>query len=96
MIDTVISDRPKTFSAEYLAENYRNNISAETNIRQVLTKTKKVLFSNFPFQSHFLGKVFFLLTLSMLYACIRSMFLLPINQQEFATATLEKKILLQI
>jgi hypothetical protein len=38
------SDRPKTFSAEY---------SAETNIRQVLPKTKKVLFSNFQFQSNF-------------------------------------------
>jgi hypothetical protein len=38
------SDRPKTFSAEYLAE---------TNIRLVLPKTKKVLFCNFPLPSHF-------------------------------------------
>jgi hypothetical protein len=35
-----INDRPKTFSAEYLAE---------TNIRQVL---KKVVLSNFSFPSH--------------------------------------------
>jgi hypothetical protein len=37
------SDRPKTFSAEY---------SAETNIRQVLPKTKKVLSSNFSFSKN--------------------------------------------
>jgi hypothetical protein len=38
------SDRPKTLSAKY---------SAETDIRQVLPKTKKVLFRNFLFSRHF-------------------------------------------
>ena len=38
------SDRQETVSAEY---------TTETNIRQVLPKTKKVLFSNFLFLRHF-------------------------------------------
>jgi hypothetical protein len=45
------SDRPKTFSAEYLAE---------TNIRPVMPKTKKVLSSNFSFPNNFFRESKFL------------------------------------
>jgi hypothetical protein len=43
----VVGINPKSFSAEY---------SAETNIWQVLPKTKKSLFSNFLFPNHFLPR----------------------------------------
>jgi hypothetical protein len=57
----------------------------------VLPKTKKVVYSNFPFQSHFFEKVFCCWHCQCCMQCIHTMFLLPINQPEFATATLEKK-----
>jgi hypothetical protein len=66
-----------------------SRIFGQMNIRQVLSKMKKVLKSNFFFQSHFFEKVNFKLTFSMFYACMHCVFLLPINQLELGTVTPE-------
>jgi hypothetical protein len=52
--DTVaVSDRPKTFSAEYSAENYQPNIRPKRVFGKCYRKRKSLVYSNFSFHRQF-------------------------------------------
>jgi hypothetical protein len=83
------SDRPKTFSAEYSAENYRTNIRPKRIFGKCCRKRKESCLVTFYFQEIFSQESKLLVDLVNYYAC---MVLLPLNhahQLQLAAATLE-------
>jgi hypothetical protein len=57
IISIAVSDRPKTFSAEYSAENYRSNIRPKRIFGKCCRKRKKSFLVTFHFQAIFSHKL---------------------------------------